>query len=174
MAQFEPKCLALTDRNHWHKSIRDIQVDMIMNPPELQGNFEEALELWRKIALFETIDYFEHSVRSTMDVEYTTGEKTCNVLKDLLLDYSVSQVYGIIYKTTNNALRFQAEKAIRNRHAANTIISNAQSFGERAKINKWKLQSYHRIKNCPESALSKFFFERILKIGSDGFYGFKY
>ena len=25
MAQFEPKCLALTDRNHWHKSIRNIQ-----------------------------------------------------------------------------------------------------------------------------------------------------
>ena len=26
MAQFEPKCLALTDRNHWHKTIRDIHV----------------------------------------------------------------------------------------------------------------------------------------------------
>jgi len=52
---------------------------------------------------------------------------------------------------------------------SNTIVGNAQSFAERARINKWELQKYNRIKDCPQSALSRFFFERIIKIGFDGF-----
>ena len=35
MAQFEPKCLALTDRNHWHKSIRNIHYVQLMVKPLL-------------------------------------------------------------------------------------------------------------------------------------------
>jgi hypothetical protein len=55
------------------------------------------------------------------------------------------------------------------KHASNTIVGNAQSFAERAKINKWDLQKYNRIKDLPQSALSRFFFERVIKIGFDGF-----
>lgn len=47
-------------------------------------------------------------------------------------------------------------------------MGNAQSFADRARLNNWNLQKYGR-GECPESALSKFFFERVLKIGYDGF-----
>ncbi len=46
-----------------------------------------------------------------------------------------------------------------------------QARAERAKIDgrssTW--EEYNRIKKCPESALSKFFFERVFPIGEKGF-----
>lgn len=145
-------------------------VESIMNPPDLESeDFDQAFLLWKKIALYESIEYFEHSVNNILGIDYNVGDKTRSVLNDLTNDYSVSQIYGILYKATNNALRFQAEKGVSTKHASNTIVGNAQSFGERAKINNWDLQKYNRIKGCPQSALSRFFFERIIKIGFDGF-----
>jgi len=145
-------------------------IEDLINPKKIETeNLEDAFRLWKKISLNETLEYFIHSVNNILGIEYNVGDKTISVLKDLLTDYSVSQIYGIIYKSTNNALRFQAEKGVSRKHSANTIIGNAQSYGERAKINNWQLIKYNRIKECPESALSKFFFERIIKIGYNGF-----
>lgn len=145
-------------------------IESIINPNDLiESDYEEAFLLWKKIALYESLEYFEHSTSNILGIDYKIGEKTRTVISDLVNDYSVSQIYGILYKSTNNALRFQVEKEVSMRHASNTIVGNAQSFGERAKVNKWELQKYNRIKNCPQSALSKFFFERVIKIGYDGF-----
>ncbi len=143
-------------------------VEALMNPDNIIDS-EASYHLWRKIALHEALEYFYHSLNNILGVEYSPGEKTISVLNDLINDYSVSQIYTIIYRSTNNALRFQAEREVSRKHAANTIIGNAQSFAERAKINKWDVQRYNRLKELPESALSKFFFERILKIGFAGF-----
>ncbi|HAS44895.1 MAG TPA: hypothetical protein DCS93_30725 [Microscillaceae bacterium] len=164
------------DKVTWYLNVRsnDLNkvplIESIINPSELNElEFEEALMLWKKIALHESIEYFRYSIHHTLGIEYKIGDKTISVLKDLINDYAVSQIYGIIYKSTNNALRLQAEKGISKKHAANTIIGYAQSFGERAKVNHWDLVKYNRIRECPESALSKFFFERIVKIGFRGF-----
>lgn len=143
-------------------------IDSIINPSEGYDS-EDAFLLWRKIALNESIEYFSYSVNTIMGIKYSIGEKTISVLEDLLNDFSVSQVYNIIYRSTNNALRFQKEQRTSTHHAANTIIGNAQSYAERAKLNNWDLQRYGRRKECPESALSRFFFERVLKIGYAGF-----
>lgn len=143
-------------------------VESLINPDNLTDS-DSSYNLWRKIALHEALEYFYHSLNNILGVEYSPGEKTISVLSDLINDYSVSQIYTIIYRSTNNALRFQAERDVSRKHAANTIIGNAQSFAERAKVNKWDVQRYNRLKELPESALSKFFFERILKIGFAGF-----
>ncbi len=46
MAQFEPKCLALTDRNHWHNLIRVIHPQVIDSLPLASGkNFRPPLYL---------------------------------------------------------------------------------------------------------------------------------
>lgn len=54
-------------------------------------------------------------------------------------------------------------------HAANTTISACERYAERAKINGWDLKGYRRIKDLPQSALSLFFFNRVLEIGDMGF-----
>src|SRR5690554_1797898 len=143
-------------------------VDSLINP-NYDVEPEESYQIWRRISLHEALEYFYHSVINVLGVEYSPGEKTIAVLNDLLNDYSVSQIYTIIYRSTNNALRFQVEQGVSRKHASNTIVGNAQNFAERAKVKKWDVQRYHRLRELPESALSKFFFERILKIGYAGF-----
>lgn len=143
-------------------------VDSIMNP-----NFEfdnnEAYLLWRKIALHESIEYLKYNIQQLFDIDYNVGEKTISVINDLIKHYSVAQIYYIIYSSTNNALRYREEKSIPNKQAANSIIGRMQSLGERALNNGWELGNYKRCKDCPQSLISKFFFERILKINEDGF-----
>jgi len=143
-------------------------IDSLINPDDYFEP-EEAYQIWRRISLYEALEYFCYSVINILGVQYSPGEKTITVFNDLINDYSVSQIYTIIYRATNNALRFQVEKGVSRKHAANTIIGNAQNFAERAKVNNWEVLRYHRLKELPESALSKFFFERILKIGYSGF-----
>ena len=143
-------------------------VNAIINPI-LVPNGEENYALWREIALHESLEYLLYSVKKIMGVEYTAGDKTISVVNNLLDNFSVSQVYNLFYRSTNNALRFQREQDVSMTHAANTIVGNARSYGDRAKLEGWDLKKYSREKECPESALSKFFFERVLKIGYNGF-----
>lgn len=81
----------------------------------------------------------------------------------------MSQIYTVIYRSTSQALKFQIEHgASKNMHLI-TIIGNAQKFAERANVNQLDVQRYHRLNELPEHASSKFFFNRILKIGYAGF-----
>lgn len=143
-------------------------VDSIINP-YFEFDYHEAFLLWRKIALHESIEYLKYNIERLFDIDYNVGEKTISVINDLLNHYSVGQIYYIIYSSTNNALRYREENYIPNRQAANSIIGRMQSLGERALNNGWKLDNYGRRKDCPQSLISKFFFERILKINEDGF-----
>ncbi|HTO17389.1 MAG TPA: hypothetical protein VLZ83_16610 [Edaphocola sp.] len=122
-----------------------------------------------KISLHESLEYLHYNVFNVFRIIYRAGEKTVSTLYDLLNEYSVSQIYTVIYRSTSQALRFHIEHGASKTHASNTIIGNAQKFAERANVNQWDVQRYHRLNELPESALSKFFFNRILKIGYAGF-----
>jgi hypothetical protein len=145
-------------------------VESVIAPSEIDNDdLDDSILLWKKIALYESLEYLVYSMKSILRVDFSIGEKTISVFKNLINDYSVSQVYSIVYREINNALRIQVEKGITRKHAANTVIGNSQNFGDRAKVNKWDLQKYMRNKECPESALSKFFYNSIIKIGYSGF-----
>ena len=143
-------------------------IDSLINPFE-QTNAYEAYCLWRKIALNECLEYLLHNIETVFNITYKVGEKTNGVLNDLLNEYSVGQIYYLIYNATNKALRFKEENCVGNNHAANAIIGYMQSLGERAQNYHWILNNYSRVKDCPQSLVSKFFFERILKINEMGF-----
>lgn len=143
-------------------------INSLINPDNIEDP-EKCFELWKNIALQELLQYLLFSIKSIMGVDYTVGDKTIKILSDLLKNYSVSQIHTIIYRSINDALRFQFEKRCSKNQAANTVVGIAQSFAERAAICNWDVYKRKRDSACPESALSKFFFERILKIGYAGF-----
>ena len=145
-------------------------VEAIMNPVSLDTTPEQKLQLWREIALQEVLEDFLESISSLLNVDFSVGEMTITVFNNLLLDYSTAQIYGIIHKAINEALRFKAEKQTSNKHAANYVISNAQSYGERAKAKGWELNSFSRKRNRPISVISRFYFEKVLGIADKGFY----
>ena len=89
----------------------------------------------------------------------------CKTFEILLDDFSVSQIYGIIWKAVADASMLYLEKGITKKHAANSVIGACERYAERAKMNGWALTEYSRIRDLPQSALSSFFFNRVLGIG---------
>lgn len=137
----------------------------ILNPsyygPE---NADEALELWKEIAVGECIEYLQYQLNK-VDFKFTPGKKTYKTFEIILDDFSVSQIYGIIWRAVADASKLYLEKGISKNHAANSVIGACERYAERAKINGWDLTQYNRIKDLPQSTLSLFYFNRVLGIG---------
>ncbi|MBV4429686.1 hypothetical protein [Clostridium tyrobutyricum] len=148
---------------------REEIINNLINPPEfIKSNSEEAFEIWRDIALAECLEYLKFQMDSVR-FDFNPGKKTIAVFNDLLDDFSVSQIYGIIYKSIANATKFYQESDISRKQAANSVIGGCQRYAEKALINNWDLTKYHRVKDYPQTIISEFFFNRIVKIGTLGF-----
>ncbi|WP_042274409.1 hypothetical protein [Faecalimicrobium dakarense] len=133
---------------------------------EIQINL--AYNMWKQIALQECLEYLDYQMKK-VGFSFNPGEKTNVVFNDLLDNFSVSQIYGIIYKSITNATRYYQENKITKKQAANSVITRCQGFGERAFIEQWQISKYSRLKDLPQSCLSEFLFNKVLKIGSKGF-----
>ena len=132
-------------------------------------NFDDsALLLWRKIAVGECLEYLNYQLHR-VGFDFTPGEKTYKIFEILLNDFSVSQIYGIIWKAVADASKLYLERSITKKHAANSVIGGCERLGARAKVNGWNMTEYSRIKDLPQSELSAFFFNRVLGIGDMGF-----
>lgn len=141
----------------------------ILNPSYYSSEFSlEALSLWKKIAIAECIEYLQYQLAS-VGFTFSPGEKTHKTFEIILNNFSISQIYGIIWKSVADASKLYLEKGLAKKHAANSVIGACERYAERAKINHWDLVSYHRVRDLPQSALSLFFFNRVLSIGDMGF-----
>lgn len=141
----------------------------IINPKSFSdADKEDALNIWKEIALEECIEYFEYQMKSVR-FDFNIGEKTIAIFKDLLENFSVSQIYGIIYKSVANATKYYQESSVSKKQAANSVIGGCQRYAERAMINNWELAKYSRIKELPQSMISEFFFDKVIGVGSLGF-----
>lgn len=141
----------------------------IINPKSFSdADKEDALNIWKEIALEECIEYFEYQMKSVR-FYFNIGEKTIAIFKDLLENFSVSQIYGIIYKSVANATKYYQESSVSKKQAANSVIGGCQRYAERTMINNWELAKYSKIKELPQSMISEFFFDRVIGVGSLGF-----
>lgn len=141
----------------------------IINPKSFSdADKEDALNIWKEIALEECIEYFEYQMKSVR-FDFNIGEKTIAIFKDLLENFSVSQIYGIIYKSVANATKYYQESSVSKKQAANSVIGGCQRYAERTMINNWELAKYSKIKELPQSMISEFFFDRVIGVGSLGF-----
>lgn len=141
----------------------------IMNPDELsKEDSEEAAKIWREVALEECLEYFEFQMKE-VNFNAAIGEKTIATFKDLLEKFSVSQIYGIIYRSVANATRYYQQGGVSKKQASNSVIGNCQRYAERAVIENWELKKFARPYVIPQSVLSEFLFNRVLKIGELGF-----
>lgn len=141
----------------------------ILNPSYYTIEYaNSALALWKQIAVAECIEYLQHQLNK-VNFEFSPGDKTYKTFEIILEDFSVSQIYGIIWRAVADASKLYLEKGISKKHAANSVIGACERYAERAKINGWDLTQYNRIKDLPQSTLSLFFFNRVLGIGESGF-----
>lgn len=137
--------------------------ELIMNDKEI------AYQLWRKVAYDEVLGYLLHQM-NRVGYYYEPGDRTRMVFERLLDNFSVAQIYGIIYRNISYSThRFQAGEITR-KHAENSIIASCEGYGERAVANGWQIGHYNRIRELPESIISSVLFTSIMEIGELGFY----
>jgi hypothetical protein len=128
----------------------------------------DALGLWKKIALQESFQYLE-VVLNEHDFRFSPGEKTNLVFSNLLEQYSVAQMYNFIWRAAKDAASFYLRKPVNKQHAANTIVSSIQRQAERARSENWQVKPYRRDFRCPQSIVSQVLFNTALQIGEEGF-----
>ena len=128
----------------------------------------EVIELWKEICIEECLEYLQYKFNN-IEFPFEIGEKTRTTFEQLLYNFSVSQIFGIIKRCIDSASTYYLENNISKKHAANIVISNISKYAERALANEWTLYEYSRLKDLPQSDISSFFFNTVLKIGDAGF-----
>ena len=129
---------------------------------------DEALKLWRKIAVQECIEYLLEQLNAVR-FGFSPGEKTEAIFNTLLDDFSVSQIYAIIWSCVAYASRDYQERRMSRSQAANSVVSRCQKYGEKAKLSNWEIKRFARLRDRPQSELSQYFFNQVVKIGDAGF-----
>lgn len=143
--------------------------DNILNPKYYLSNVKDvALLLWKQIAVGECIEYLVNQLNK-VNFKFEAGEKTYKTFEILLDDFSVAQIFAIIWKSVAEASRLYLETGMTKKHAANSTISACQRYAEKALANGWKLTEYSRPRDLPQSELSRFFFNKVIKIYDLGF-----
>ena len=141
----------------------------------ITGNFDKAemlqnsLELWNKIGLEECKEYLSYRIES-VGWQFSPGSKTNIVFDKLLQDYSISQVFGIIFSAVKNSVFYYNSKSISKTQAVNSVISNCQKIGEYSLAQGYTRFKPYRDNNCAQSIISMFLFDNIFGIGDKGFY----
>lgn len=138
----------------------------IMDWPE--NWHEEWSSLWKKIALEECLEYLNICLEDH-GLSFMPGEKTILVFKNVLVNFSVSQTYSMIWRAAKDAAAFYVRKNVSKNHAANTVVGSIQRYSERAKAEGWDVTKYGRDRRCPQSLISQVFFNTVLQIGDSGF-----
>lgn len=125
-------------------------------------------QLWRKVSLGECEQYLLYQM-DKVGYSFNPGEKTYQVLNNLIDNFSTAQVYNIIYRAIANSTARYQSKEITKKHAQNLVITSCEKQGERAIAEGWSLKPYGRLRELPESLISEVLFNSIMKISSLGF-----
>lgn len=129
---------------------------------------EECLGVWKQIALYECLEYLIGQMQEAR-FEFNPKEKTKLVINHLIEEYSIGQIWNLIYGSVNNAAAWYQKSNVSKRHAANSAITTLNNRGDRAKAEGWNLRSYHRNYDNKLSQISMVFFDSILQIGREGY-----
>lgn len=124
--------------------------------------------LWKMIAIEECLQYLEMCL-AEHKLTLSPGEKTLLVLNNTLEDYSVSQVFGFIWRAAKDAAAFYVRENVPKQHAANTVVGAIQRFAERAKSEGWEVKQYRRDYRLPQSMVSRVFCDTVMQFGDEGF-----
>jgi len=130
--------------------------------------YQEALLLWKRIALEECKQYLLY-VLDRHNLSFKPGEKTDQYLEHALEHFSTGQVINIIWSSAKDAAAYYQRENISKQHAANTAVSSIHQRVERYLANDWNINSSRRDFNCPQTILGKAIYNTVLRLGDDGF-----
>lgn len=129
---------------------------------------DEALALWKELALHECLETFEHQGQ-LHNLQPPSGEKTVVTFQALLTDLSVAQVYNIVWSAARNAAAYYQRGGVSKPQASNSMVGRCRTHADKAKVDGWTIKPYGRNHERPRSELSHVLQDVLLKIGQQGF-----
>ncbi|MCW3787993.1 hypothetical protein [Plebeiibacterium sediminum] len=131
-------------------------------------HLDEKFVLWRKIAVQEVVEIFFGTLESKGLIT-DQGAAVVPIMEDLIRIYSVGQLINLVWQSFNSWYNKYLKKSSDKMHIANMIIYTCQNRGEYKKQRCQKVLCYDRPETYPQSELSKYLFNDVLKIGDKGF-----
>ena len=136
---------------------------------DIHQHLDDFLEIWKDLAFHEVMSYYLNQM-AEVGYEPSIGEITKATFQKLLETFSVGQIFNIIFRAVANSTRAYQSREYTKKHAMNMVVASCRNQGERAIAENWDLKSYGRIKQLPESELSRLLFTSLLKKPNQGFY----
>lgn len=136
----------------------------------IKPDWEDGLfEVLMKISVEEVLQYL-YIKTEELNVTFVAEKKTREITEQLLIDFSVSEIYYFVKKAVEDAHIFYTKGSANGRkHAGNTIPGKMLSLGERALKENWETYKYNRDSRAPRSYLSQMVFDFLLKDEDAGF-----
>ena len=130
---------------------------------------DELFSLLVEISIEEVLQYL-YIKTEELNVTFTAEKKTREIIEQLLIDFSVSEIYYFVKKSVEDAHIFYAKGlASSKKHAGNIIPGKMLSLGERALKENWDTYRYNRDSRSPRSYLSQIIFDFLLQDEDAGF-----
>lgn len=139
-----------------------------LNRLDIIKNKDECLGIWKQIALYECLEYLVSQMNEAK-FTFNPQEKTRITINHLIEQYSIGQIWNLIYGSVNNAAAWYQKSNVTKKHAANSVITTLNNRGDRAQAEHWNLKPYHRSYDNKLSQISMVFFYGILQIGTKGY-----
>lgn len=126
------------------------------------------IKLCKEIQLHECLGFLKATLEEHK-LSLSPGEKTLQVIRACLKNYSVAQVYNFIWRAARDAAAYYMRSAISKRQAANSVVGNISRSLEQSLANDWEVKPFSRNYNLPQSSLSRMVFNTLLGTDDGGF-----
>ena len=139
-------------------------ISEILNPGVWEeANTDEAVQLWKDISYHECLDLFTYRMEA-YDFTYKVGKETKALFEDLIKHFPISQTYSLIWNAAKNAAAYYQEGKVPKQQAANSVVQRMRGAADKVIAGQWQRYEYNRPKECPQSILSEYFFNSVLKV----------
>lgn len=118
-----------------------------------------------EVMVHECFQFLSHCL-AEYRLPFTPGEKTRIVFLSVLQDFTLGQVFNMIWRNAKDAAAFYQRGGVTAQHAANIVPGGVQRYADQARANGWSLKSFTRNTRLPLSALSHALFDTALNLGS--------
>jgi len=125
-----------------------------------------ARALWHDIVKDEAFEYYCHKLN---EIHYSVdadnfGDKTHQVFDSLVINFSLSEIYHIIFVTIRNTNHYITQQCIPKYQGKNMFVGGLERNAQKYRAEGW-LKKYRRDFNCPQSTLNSVFFDFFLGFG---------
>lgn len=129
----------------------------------------QMMEVALYLAKHECLEYFVFQLNERGYKLDALGEKTHMTFEDLLVDYSIAQIFNLTWQAVRDVTDYNVKNGIPNYRGKNNFIGAIKTKADKARAEGWEIRKSRRDFNCPATVMHSVLFNTFLQIGEAGF-----